>query len=61
MAVTMTGAVVVVVSCYIGATNCLADKMVLSKIVLTVGWMSVKEAEKGAGLVAVHWVQWMVN
>ena len=57
----MTGAVVVVVGCYISAKDCLADKMVLTKIVLVVGWMGVKEAAKGDGLVAVNWVQWMVN
>ena len=61
MAVAMTGAVVVVVGCYISAKDCLADKMVLTKIVLAVGWMRVKEAAKGDGLVAVNWVQWMVN
>ena len=42
MAVAMTGAVVVVVGCYIGAKDWLASKMVLTKIVLAVGSMALK-------------------
>ena len=41
--------------------DCLADRMVLTKIVLAVGWMCVKEATKGADLMAVNWVQYMVS
>ena len=37
--------------------DCLADKMILTKIVLAVGWMGVKEDAKGADLMAVNWVQ----
>ena len=46
MAVTMTSAAVVVVSCYIGAMDSLADKMVMEKTVLAVGgWLD--EHERG--------------
>ena len=57
MDVTMTSAVVVVLSCCIGAPDSLADKMVMARIVLAVSCMGVAEAAKGADLVDVHWVQ----
>ena len=33
--------------------DCLADRMVLTNIVLAFGWMGVNEAAKGADLMAV--------
>ena len=35
----------------------LAERMVLTKTVLVVGWMGVKEDAKGADLMTVNWVQ----
>ena len=61
MDVTMTSAVVVVLSCCIGAPDSLADKICMAMIVFAVNYMGVAEAARGADLVAVHWVQWMVR
>ena len=36
---------------------CLAERMVLARIVSAVGGMDVEKAERGAGLMAENWVQ----
>ena len=59
MDVTMANAVVVEVGCCIGATGRLAGRVVVARIFLAVSCLGVAEAGKGAGLVAVHWVQWV--
>ena len=57
----MTNSVVVEVGCCIGEMGRLAGRMVVARIVSAVSCLGVAEAEKGAGLVAVHWVQWVVG
>ena len=37
--------------------DCLDERMVLTKIDLSVGGIDVKKAARGAGLMAVNWVQ----
>ena len=57
MDVPMANAVVVEVGCCIGETGRLAGRRVVARIISAVSCLGVAEAEKGAGLVAAHWVQ----
>ena len=41
--------------------DCLAERMFLAKNVSAFGWMGMKEASRGAGLMAVTWVPWIVR
>ena len=61
MAVTMTSAVMVVVSCCIRATDSLDGKMLVARIVLVVSYVGMTEAVEAADLVAMHLVQCVVS